>query len=176
MKNYRIAAIPGDGTGPEVIAEGIKVVNAAAKKFGFGVEFTSYDWGGNRYLREGAGMPDDAAEVLKKYDAIYLGAIGCPEVPPGILEKSILLKLRFELDQYINLRPVKLYPGVESPLANKKPEDIDYVVVRENSGDVYTGEFQNNMMNGWGTYKWAAGRVYEGLFKNGVIVRVDNGV
>ena len=138
-KNYRIAVIPGDGTGPEVINEGIKVITAASKKFGFGMEFTSYDWGGTRYLREGSIMPEDGSEILKKYDAIYLGAIGRPDVPPGILEKGILLKLRFELDQYINLRPVKLFPGVESPLANKKPEDIDYVVVRENSGDVYTG-------------------------------------
>jgi len=138
-KNYRIAVIPGDGTGPEVINEGIKVITAASKKYGFGMEFTSYDWGGTRYLREGSIMPEDGSEILKKYDAIYLGAIGRPDVPPGILEKGILLKLRFELDQYINLRPVKLFPGVESPLANKKPEDIDYVVVRENSGDVYTG-------------------------------------
>ena len=138
-KNYKIAAIPGDGTGPEVITQGIKVVQAAAKKFGFKIKFDSYDWGGTRYMNEGTIMPDDAVEILKKYNAIYLGAIGRPDVPPGILEKGILLKLRFELDQYINLRPVKLFPGVECPLANKKPEDIDYVVVRENSGDVYTG-------------------------------------
>ena len=124
-KNYSIAVLPGDGTGPEVIAEGMKVIQSAAQKFNFGIEFTSYDWGGTRYLREGSIMPDDAVEILKKYDAIYLGAIGRPDVPPGILEKGILLKLRFELDQYINLRPVKLYPGVESPLADKKPEDID---------------------------------------------------
>ena len=138
-RNHTIAVLPGDGTGPEVIAEGIKVINAAAKKFGFGMKYDTYDWGGTRYLKEGVLLPDDAVETMKKYDAIYLGAIGCPDVPPGILEKGILLKLRFELDQYINLRPVKLFPGVETPLANKTPEDIDYVVVRENSGDVYTG-------------------------------------
>lgn len=138
-KNYRIAVIPGDGTGPEVVAEGMKVAAAAAAKFGFEMNFTTCDWSGARYLREGSVMPGDAVEILRKFDAIYLGAIGRPDIPPGVLEKGILLKLRFELDQYINLRPVKLYPGVASPLANKKPEDIDYVVVRENSGDVYTG-------------------------------------
>ena len=138
-KTYKIACLPGDGTGPEVIAEGVKVLKAAAKKFGFSMKFDTFDWGGTRYVEQGSIMPDDATEILKKYNAIYLGAIGRPDVAPGILEKGILLKLRFDLDQYINLRPVKLYPGVETPLANKTPEDIDYVVVRENSGDVYTG-------------------------------------
>jgi len=139
MKTYNIAVLPGDGTGPEVIAEGRKVVSAAADKCGFKVEYQEYDWGGDRYLATGEVLPDSASEELKKYDAIFLGAIGHPDVKPGILEKGILLRLRFELDQYINLRPVKLYPGVECPLKNKGPEDIDYVVVRENSGDLYTG-------------------------------------
>ncbi|MDD5597415.1 MAG: 3-isopropylmalate dehydrogenase [Victivallaceae bacterium] len=138
-KTYKIAVLPGDGTGPEVIAEGLKVLNAAAKKFGFGVETKEFDWGGDRYLATGNVLPDDAAETLKQFDAVYLGAIGHPKVKPGILEKGILLKLRFDLDQYINLRPVKLYPGVETPLAGKGPEDIDYVVVRENTGGIYTG-------------------------------------
>lgn len=138
-KTYKIAAIGGDGTGPEVLREGIKVLNAAAPKFGVKLEFTHYDFGGERYLRTGETLPDGAIEELKKYDAIYLGAIGHPDVKPGILEKGILLRLRFELDQYINLRPVKLYPGVECPLKDKGPEHIDYVVVRENSGDLYTG-------------------------------------
>jgi len=138
-KTYKIAAIGGDGTGPEVLREGIKVLNAAAPKFGVKLEFTHYDFGGERYLRTGEVLPDGAVEELKKYDAIYLGAIGHPDVKPGILEKGILLRLRFELDQYINLRPVKLYPGVECPLKDKGPEHIDYVVVRENSGDLYTG-------------------------------------
>lgn len=138
-KTYKIAVIGGDGTGPEVIAEGKKVASAAAKKFGFNLEYTDFDWGGARYLREGAGMPENAVEILKGFDAIYLGAIGSPDVKPGILEKSILLELRFQLDQYINLRPIKLLPGVECPLVGKTPADIDYVVVRENSGDVYTG-------------------------------------
>jgi len=138
-KTYKIAVLPGDGTGPEVVAEGMKVLKAAAKKFGFAIKSESFDWGGERYLATGNVLPDDAVETLKKYQAVFLGAIGHPKVKPGILEKGILLKLRFELDQYINLRPVKLYPGVETPLAKKGPEEIDYVVVRENTGDVYTG-------------------------------------
>ncbi len=137
--SYKIATLPGDGTGPEVINEGVKVIKATAQKFGFSIDFDTYDWGGTRYIEQGSIMPDNAAEILKTYDAIYLGAIGRPDIAPGILEKGILLKLRFDLDQYINLRPVKLYPGVETPLVGKTPADIDYVVVRENSGDVYTG-------------------------------------
>ena len=139
MSKYNIAVIPGDGTGPEVIAEANKVLDAAGKKFGFTIERTFFNWGGEHYLATGEILPDDAVESLKKFDAVLLGAIGHPKVKPGLLEKGILLRLRFELDQYINLRPVKLFPGVETPLANKTPEDIDYVVVRENTGGVYTG-------------------------------------
>lgn len=138
-KHYRIAVIPGDGTGPEVIAEGVKVLKKAGEKFGFSFDFVTFPWGGAHYLETGETLPPDAAETLRQYDAVYLGAIGDPKVKPGILEKGILLKLRFDLDQYINLRPVKLYPNVETPLANKGPEDIDYVVVRENTGGIYTG-------------------------------------
>jgi len=138
-KTYKIAAIGGDGTGPEVLAEGIKVLKAVAPKFDVKFEFTDFDYGGERYMRTGEVLPPNAAEELKQFDAIYLGAIGHPDVKPGILEKGILLKLRFDLDQYINLRPVKLYPGVETPLKDKGPEQIDYVVVRENTGDLYTG-------------------------------------
>ena len=138
-KTYRIAVMPGDGTGPEVIAEGLKVLYAASAKFGFKLDLSHYDLGGERYKRTGEIMSDDTLEQLKKHDAIYLGAIGHPDVKPGILEKGILLALRFSLDQYINLRPVKLYPGVDTPLKNKKPEDIDFVVVRENSEGLYTG-------------------------------------
>lgn len=136
---YNIAVIPGDGTGPEVIREGIKVLDAASKRFGFRLNFNHYDFGGERYLRTGETLPDSAVTELKKYNAIYLGAIGHPDVKPGILEKGILLRLRFELDQYINLRPVKLYPGVDCPLKDKKPEDIDFVVVRENTEGLYSG-------------------------------------
>ncbi len=136
---YKIAVIPGDGTGPEVIREGLKVVQAAANRFGFKLDAHTYDFGGARYIRTGEVLPDSAVGELRKFNAIFLGAIGHPDVRPGILEKGILLRLRFELDQYINLRPVKLFPGVDSPLKAKGPSDIDYVVVRENSGGLYTG-------------------------------------
>ncbi|MEW5958676.1 MAG: 3-isopropylmalate dehydrogenase [Chloroflexota bacterium] len=138
-KTYKIAVLPGDGTGPEVVREGIKVLNATASKFGFNLDLTTFDFGGEHYLRTGEVLPDSAAAELRSFDSIFLGAIGHPDVKPGILEKGILLRLRFELDQYINLRPVKLYPGVETPLKDKGPEHIDYVVVRENTGGIYTG-------------------------------------
>lgn len=138
-KKHKIAVIPGDGTGPEVIREGIRVLRAAARKYDFKLTFKSYDFGGERYLATGKIIDEDDIEELKKHDSIYLGAIGHPDVKPGILEKGLLLRLRFTLDQYINLRPVKLYPGVETPIKDKGPADIDYVVVRENSGGVYTG-------------------------------------
>jgi 3-isopropylmalate dehydrogenase len=139
MKSYNIAVIPGDGTGPEVIREGIKVLETVSMKSGFKLDFNYYDFGGQRYLKTGETLPDGAINELKKYDAIYLGAIGHPDVKPGILERGILLRLRFELDQYINLRPVKLYPGVNCPLKDKKPEDIDFIVVRENTEGLYAG-------------------------------------
>ncbi|MGD0211436.1 MAG: 3-isopropylmalate dehydrogenase [Desulfomonilia bacterium] len=137
--SYSIAVLPGDGTGPEVVAEGIKVLKAVAAVEGIKIDFTTYDFGGERYLRTGEILPDTAVDEMKKHHAMYLGAIGHPDVKPGILEKGILLRLRFELDQYINLRPVKLYPNVETPLKDKGTEHIDYVVIRENSGGVYTG-------------------------------------
>ncbi|MBN2666156.1 MAG: 3-isopropylmalate dehydrogenase [Bacteroidales bacterium] len=138
-RTYNIATIPGDGTGPEVVRQGRKVLAAAANKYGFNLNFEEFDFGGDRYLRTGEILPDSATEELRKFDSIFLGAIGHPDVKPGILEKGILLRLRFELDQYVNLRPIKLYPGVATPLKDKGPEHIDYVVVRENTGDVYTG-------------------------------------
>ncbi|MBN1902768.1 3-isopropylmalate dehydrogenase [Candidatus Sumerlaeota bacterium] len=138
-KSYKIAVIPGDGTGPEVIREGIKALNAASAKFDFKLDLREYDFGGERYKKTGEVLPPSAVEELKKFDAIYLGAIGHPDVKPGILEKGILLTLRFALDQYVNLRPVKLYPGVWTPLKDKGPEDIDFVVVRENTEGLYTG-------------------------------------
>ena len=142
---YRIAVMPGDGTGPEVVNEGLKVLEAASKKFGFEYETKTFDWGGDRYLKTGETIPEGGLDEIKKYDAIFLGAIGHPDVKPGILEKGILLKTRFDLEQYINLRPIKLYPGVETPIKNKGPEDIDFVVVRENTEGLYKGlgEFQN---------------------------------
>jgi 3-isopropylmalate dehydrogenase len=138
-QTYRIAVIPGDGTGPEVVAEGVKVLKVAAQKFGFRLDLASYDLGGERYRKTGEVLPDSVISELRQYQAIFLGAIGHPDVKPGILEKGILLRLRFELDQYINLRPVKLYPGVETPLKDKGPNEIDFVVVRENSEGLYAG-------------------------------------
>jgi len=138
-KSYNIAVIAGDGTGPEVIREGRKVLELAAKKFDFTLNYQDYDLGGERYLRTGETLPDAVLEELKGFDAIYLGAIGHVDVKPGILEKEVLLRIRFELDQYINLRPVKLYPGVECPIKGKGPKEIDYCCVRENSGGLYTG-------------------------------------
>jgi 3-isopropylmalate dehydrogenase len=139
MKTYKIAVLPGDGTGPEVIAEGVKVLKILESKIGFKIDFTTYDFGGDRYLATGEVLPDSALEELRGFDVIFLGAVGHPDVKPGILEKGILLRLRFELDQYINLRPVKLYPNVYTPIKDKGPEDIDFVVVRENCGGLYTG-------------------------------------
>ena len=136
---HRIAVIPGDGTGPEVVREGLKVLEAAAQATGFRYETTTYDFGGERYMRTGEVLPDSAVDELRGFDAIFLGAIGHPDVAPGILEKGILLRLRFELDQYINLRPVKLYPNVDCPLKDKGPKDIDFVVVRENTEGLYGG-------------------------------------
>ena len=138
-KVYDIALVPGDGTGPEVLAEGVKVLKAAADKYGFTVKLTDYDIGGDRYLKDGSLLPDSEIKELRDFHAIYLGAIGHPGVKPGILEKGILLRMRFELDLYINLRPVVLYPGVPTPLADKGPEQIDFVVVRENTEGLYAG-------------------------------------
>ena len=138
-KTYNIAVIPGDGTGPEVVAEGVKVLQAVSGKAGFRVNLDYLDFGGENYLKTGETLPDSAIEDLKKYDSIYLGAIGHPDVKPGILEKGILLKLRFKLDQYINLRPIKLYPGIDCPIKDKGPEHIDFVVVRENTEGLYAG-------------------------------------
>lgn len=139
MKSYNIALMPGDGTGPEVLREGVKVLDVAAAKHDIKLSYSEYDFGGERYLKTGDTLPDSGLEELRKHDAIFLGAIGHPDVKPGILEVEILLKARFALDQYINLRPVKLYPNVETPLKDKGPEHIDFVVVRENSGGIYTG-------------------------------------
>ena len=138
-KTYQIAVIPGDGTGPEVIREGRKVLEALAAQDGFRLQWRDYDLGGARYLKTGETVPPSVLKELREADAIYLGAIGHPDVKPGILEQGILLKLRFELDQYINLRPVKLYPGVWTPLRDKGPEHIDFVVVRENTEGLYAG-------------------------------------
>jgi 3-isopropylmalate dehydrogenase len=138
-KEYHISVIPGDGTGPEVVAEGIKILQTLADKFDFKFNFTHYDLGGEHYKATGEILPENILESITESDAIYLGAIGHPDVKPGILEKGILLKLRFYFDQYINLRPVKLYEGVDTPLKDKGPSDIDFVVVRENTEGLYAG-------------------------------------
>ena len=138
-KTYHIAVIPGDGTGPEVIREGRKILNAVASLERFSLAWQHYDLGGERYLKTKETLPDSALDEFRNTDALYLGAIGHPDVPPGVLERGILLRLRFELDQYINLRPVKLYPGVWTPLRDKTPEQIDFVVVRENTEGLYVG-------------------------------------
>ncbi|MCX5748788.1 MAG: 3-isopropylmalate dehydrogenase [Candidatus Saganbacteria bacterium] len=138
-KNYNIGVIGGDGTGPEVVAEGLKVLKAVEKKFSLEVNTKLLPYDGERYLKTGIIITDEEIEGLRKFDAIYLGAIGHPKVAPGILEKGILLKVRFALDQYINLRPVKLYENVWTPLKDKGPEHIDFVVVRENTEGLYVG-------------------------------------
>ncbi|MFH1778146.1 MAG: 3-isopropylmalate dehydrogenase [Candidatus Omnitrophota bacterium] len=142
---YKIAVVGGDGTGPEVVREGLKVLEAVSTKCGFKYETEHFDFGGERYLRTHELVPDSAILDLKKFDAIYLGAIGHPDVKPGILEQGILLKIRFQLDQYINLRPVRLYDARFCPVKDKRPEDVDFVVVRENSEGLYKGmgEFKN---------------------------------
>jgi 3-isopropylmalate dehydrogenase len=139
MKSYQIAVIAGDGTGPEVVREAIKVLDVAAAKFNLKLEYTPYDIGGERYLKTGEVLPDSVLEELRRFPAILLGAIGHPDVKPGVLEKGILLRTRFELEQYINLRPVKLYDERFCPLKDKKPEHIDFVVVRENNEGLYAG-------------------------------------
>ena len=139
MTRHDIAVIPGDGTGPEVTREAIRVIEAAAARFGFRTSFEHFDFGGDRFLRTGEALPDSAVEDLRNFPAILLGAIGHPEVKPGILEKGILLRLRFELEQYINLRPVRLYDARFCPIKDKEPDQVDFVVVRENNEGLYTG-------------------------------------
>ncbi len=139
MIMYKIAVVPGDGTGPEVVNEGLKVLKAITEIKGIKFEFKHYNFGAEHYLKTKETLPDSAVNEFKQFNAIYLGAIGDPRVAPGILEQGILLKMRFELDLYINLRPVKLYPGVETPLKDKGPADIDFIVVRENTESLYIG-------------------------------------
>lgn len=140
MSTHRIAVVPGDGTGPEVVAEAVKVVDAAAERFDIPLEYQYYDFGGERYLRTGETLTGRDLDALRSSDAILFGAVGHPDVPPGVLEQEIILRMRKELDQYINLRPIKLHPGVHSPLTDATPENVDFVVVRENSEGLYVGK------------------------------------
>ena len=155
----KIAVIGGDGTGPEVVREALKVLKEIARLENFKYETQSFDFGGDRYLATGQIITDEEVAQLRNFDAILLGAVGHPDVAPGILEKGLLLKLRFDLDQYINLRPVKLYPSVDCPLKDKGPEDIDFVIVRENTEGLYTG-------SGGFTYKGTANEVATQLMVN----------
>ena len=136
-RSIRLAVIGGDGIGPEVVAEALKVLRAAAPEVV--IEETSYDLGAKRWNATGEVLPDSVLQELREHDAILLGAVGDPSVPSGVLERGLLLRLRFELDQYVNLRPVRLYPGVATPLANVRPESLDIVVVREGTEGPYTG-------------------------------------
>jgi 3-isopropylmalate dehydrogenase len=138
-RTHTIGVIAGDGTGPEVIGEGLKVLEAVRERHGFGTTLVAFDLGADRYLRTGDVLPDDDLERLRSMDAIYLGAVGDPRVKPGILERDLLLKIRFELDQYVNLRPVVRYPGVETLVPSHAERDVDMIVVRENSEGLYSG-------------------------------------
>ncbi len=136
-RSHRIGVIPGDGTGPEVVREGLKVLEAV--RDGFDAELVTFDLGADRYLRTGQVLPDEDLETMRGLDAIFLGAVGDPRVRPGILERDLLLRIRFELDQYVNLRPVIRYPGVRTLVPSHAEEDVDLVVVRENSEGLYSG-------------------------------------
>jgi 3-isopropylmalate dehydrogenase len=136
-RTIHLAVVGGDGIGPEVVAEALKVLRAAASEVSF--DETSYDLGARRWHRTGETLPDAVLEEIRGHDAILLGAVGDPSVPSGVLERGLLLRLRFELDHYVNLRPVRLYPGVATPLGNARPETLDMVVVREGTEGPYTG-------------------------------------
>ena len=138
-QHVKLAVIPGDGIGIEVVTEGLKVLDAVAPTSGMTFEPTTYDLGATFYHRTGETLPDSVLAELRAHDAILLGAVGDPSVPPGVLERGLLLKMRFELDHHVNLRPVKLFPGVQSPLAGKGPEHIDFVVCREGTEGPYAG-------------------------------------
>jgi 3-isopropylmalate dehydrogenase len=135
----KLAVIPGDGIGTEVVTEGLKVLDVIAARHGLAFDRVEYDLGARRYNATGETLPDSVLAELREVDGILLGAVGDPTVPPGVLERGLLLKLRFELDHYLNLRPVKLFPGVATPLAGKGPEQIDFVVCREGTEGPYAG-------------------------------------
>ncbi len=139
MRTYSIGVIPGDGIGPEVVREAVKVLDATASVGGFKLNYVYYPFGAQHYLDTGELLPEDALDRFRSHDAILLGAIGDPRVQPGVLERSILLAIRFGLDLYVNLRPVVLYSEHLCPIKGKKPEDVNFVVVRENTEDVYAG-------------------------------------
>ena len=135
----RLGVVAGDGVGPEVMAESLEVLGIIGRLEGLDYELVTFDLGGERFLRTGEVLPEDEIARLARCDAILLGAVGHPGIAPGILEKGILLRLRFDFQQYVNLRPIQLYPGVECPIRGKGPDDVDMVVVRENNEDLYVG-------------------------------------
>ena len=137
-RTHRIAVIPGDGIGKETTPEGLRVLDAAARRYGFGLELTHYDWSCETYARTGKMMPDDGLEQLRQHDSVFLGAVGWPGVPDNVSLWGLLIPMRRDFDQYISLRPCRLMPGVRSPLADRAPEDIDFVVVRENTEGEYS--------------------------------------
>jgi 3-isopropylmalate dehydrogenase len=139
MKTYMIPVMAGDGVGPEIIAEGKKVLEAAGESYDFNLEWREYPYGAEHYLETGELIPEEGLKELSNYKAIYIGSVGDVRIPPGVLERGVLLAMRFYFDQYINLRPIKLLEGVESPIKGKTPQDVDFVVVRENSEDFYVG-------------------------------------
>jgi tartrate dehydrogenase/decarboxylase/D-malate dehydrogenase len=138
MKKFRIAVIPGDGIGKEVIPEGLKVLEAAGSAIGVSFHFDTFDWGCERFSTTGKMMPEDGLDQIRNHDAIYLGAVGFPGVPDHISLWGLLIPIRRQFQQYVNVRPVQLFPGVPCPLANRKPEDIDFVVIRENNEGEYS--------------------------------------
>jgi len=138
MRTYRLAVIPGDGIGREVVPEGLKVLHAAAGRHGFRIETTWFPWGCDYYLACGVMMPADGLDILRRFDAIYLGAVGDPRVPDHVSLWGLLLRIRKAFDQYVNLRPIRLLEGITSPLAGRGPQDVDILFVRENSEGEYT--------------------------------------
>ena len=138
MAKHKIALIPGDGIGKEVLPEGVKVLEAAARRFNFELEFTDFDWSCDRLVKTGKMMPDDGMEQLKAFESIFLGAVGWPGVPDHVSLWGLLIPIRRDFDEYVNLRPVRLFEGVPSPLANHKPGEIDFWVVRENTEGEYS--------------------------------------
>jgi tartrate dehydrogenase/decarboxylase/D-malate dehydrogenase len=138
MAKHKIALIPGDGIGKEVVPEGVRVLEAAARRFNFELEFTDFDWSCDRLVKTGKMMPEDGMEQLKAFESIFLGAVGWPGVPDHVSLWGLLIPIRRDFDEYVNLRPVRLFEGVPSPLANRKPGDIDFWVVRENTEGEYS--------------------------------------
>lgn len=139
MKSYQIALIPGDGVGVEITEEAVRVLDAAADIYGFEVATESFDWSCDRYLATGSMMPDDALETLSAFDSIFLGCIGDANKVEDHISLEMLLAIRKGFDQYVNLRPIKLYPGVSSPISTASPETVDILVIRENTEGEYSG-------------------------------------